>query len=280
MGSKTGGAPGGDPRRRAGRARHRVAAAAPTRPTPRSRAVAARVGYPVMLKAVAGGGGKGMRVVDGPDELAGALRAARSEAATAFGDGRGLPRAADRRVRATSRCSCSAITTAPSCRSSSASARSSAGTRRWSRRAPSPVVDACRCGRGCSPPRPRSPRASATPTPAPSSSCSTPSGAFYFLEMNTRLQVEHPVTEMVTGVDLVRVADPHRPRRAPDLDRGRAAVPRGHAIECRVYAEDPDARLPAVAGPHHAPARAGRARHPRRQRRRRRLRRCRSTTTR
>ena len=87
---------------------------------------------------------------------------------------------------------------------------------------------------------PSAPRAPpATTTPARSSSWWTRDRRFYFLEMNTRLQVEHPVTELVTGLDLVRLQVRDRRRRAAAASRQEEVAWRGSAIECRIYAEDP-----------------------------------------
>ncbi len=70
-------------------------------------------------------------------------------------------------------------------------------------------------------------------------------GEFYFIEMNTRLQVEHPVTETITGIDLVARADPDRLRRGPLAAAQDQIHFRGHAIECRINAEDPDTFAPS-----------------------------------
>ena len=201
-----------------------------------ARAVA--IGYPLMVKAVAGGGGKGMRVVTHPDALPDAIRAARSESLSAFGDaGIYLERRLDRpRHVEVQLLADQHGTILPFVE------RECSIQRRQQKvveESPSPVVS----------PDLRVRLAAAAASVARAAGYVNAgtieflldaSGNFYFLEMNTRLQVEHPITEAVTGVDLVqwqlRIAAGDRlTLNPPDL-----LVPRGHAIECRIYAEDAD----------------------------------------
>jgi acetyl-CoA carboxylase biotin carboxylase subunit len=197
-----------------------------------------RVGYPLMVKAVAGGGGKGMRVVESRDALVNAVRTARSEAGSAFGD---TSVYFERRVSKPRHIEVQLLgdghgTIVPFVE------RECSIQRRHQKvveESPSTVVDA----------RLRRRMADAAAAVAASAGYSNAGtieflldedGSFYFLEMNTRLQVEHPVTEMVTSLDLVhwqiRIARGERLTIDPD----RALAPHGHAIECRIYAEDPD----------------------------------------
>ena len=202
------------------------------------RRIADGIGYPLMLKAVAGGGGKGMRMVAAPDELSSALRAARSEASSAFGDAavyleRRLLRPRHIEVQllgdhhgtvvACVERECSIQRRHQKVIEESPSLAIAADVRRRLTGAAAAVA-----------------RQVGYTNAGTIEFLLDDDGSFYFLEMNTRLQVEHPITEMVTGVDLVqwqiRIARGER----LTLDQEALLVPRGHAVECRVYAEDPD----------------------------------------
>jgi acetyl-CoA carboxylase, biotin carboxylase subunit len=199
--------------------------------------VAASVGYPVMLKAAAGGGGKGMRLVHAPQDLRSALEAARSEAERSFGDGEVYiekaivnPRHIEMQILADEHGNTVYL-----------GERECSLQRRHQKvveEAPSPIVDSDmrrRMGEVAV----RVAQAAGYTNAGTVEFLVDQQKNFYFLEMNTRLQVEHPVTELITGLDLVhlqiRIAAGERlPFTQDDVKI------RGHAIECRIYAEDPD----------------------------------------
>ena len=207
---------------------------------------ASRVGYPLLIKAVAGGGGKGMRLVEGPEDLVSAIRAARSEAGTAFGDSaiymeRRLTRPRHIEVQLLGDQQGTVVPFVE---------RECSIQRRHQKvieETPSPVVSpALRVGLTSA--------AAAVARSVGYTSAGTieflvdEDGRFWFLEMNTRLQVEHPITEMVTGIDLVEWQIRIARGEKLDVDPAAAMTPHGHAIECRVYAEDPDAGFFPSAG--------------------------------
>lgn len=199
--------------------------------------VAARIGYPVMLKAAAGGGGKGMRLVHVPQELKSALDSARSEAERAFGDTEIYiekaiinPRHIEMQILADEHGNTVYL-----------GERECSLQRRHQKvveEAPSPIVD----------PEMRR-RMGETAVRVAKAAGYTNAGTveflvdqhknFYFLEMNTRLQVEHPVTELVAGLDLVHLQIRIAAGEQLPLTQDQITI-RGHAIECRIYAEDPD----------------------------------------
>ena len=199
--------------------------------------MAEQIGYPVMLKAAAGGGGKGMRLVQSAGELHSAYENARSEAQRSFGDNEVYiekaivnPRHVEMQIFGDEHGNVVYL-----------GERECSVQRRHQKvleESPSPIVDEDmrrRMGEIAV----RVAKAANYQNAGTVEFLVDQDRNFYFLEMNTRLQVEHPVTEFVTGIDLVhlqfRVAAGEKlPFRQEDIKL------RGHAIECRVYAEDPD----------------------------------------
>ncbi len=198
--------------------------------------LAREIGYPVLLKASAGGGGKGMRVVREDKQLASLLAQARGEAASAFGNDTVFlekfverPRHVEVQILADEHGNCIHL-----------GERECSIQRRHQKlieESPSPVVDEetrARIGALAV----RAAEASGYTNAGTVEFLRGGDGSFYFMEVNARLQVEHPVTEMVTGIDLVRAmievaAGGTLPWRQEDVRL------RGHAIECRIIAEDP-----------------------------------------
>ena len=202
-----------------------------------AREVAAQIGYPIMLKAAAGGGGKGMRLVHAPEELRAALESARSEAARAFADDEVYiekaiinPRHIEMQVLADEH----GHTVYLGERECSLQRRH----QKVVEEAPSPIVDPemrCRMGEVAV----RVAQSAGYTNAGTVEFLVDQDKKFYFLEMNTRLQVEHPVTELITGLDLVHLQI-HIANGEPLPFTQEEVQIRGHAIECRIYAEDPD----------------------------------------
>ena len=199
---------------------------------------AGEIGYPVLIKAAAGGGGKGMRVVREPADLASATHEARSEASASFGDGSiylerylDRPRHIEVQVLADGHGHVVHLFE-----------RECSLQRRHQKiieESPSPAVDGAL--------RERMTQTAVTAARAAGYvNAGTVellldrerAGEFYFLEVNARLQVEHPVTEMVTGLDLVRLQVGIAAGEPLPFAQGQVTR-HGHAIECRIYAEDP-----------------------------------------
>ncbi len=205
---------------------------------------AKKIGYPIMLKARAGGGGRGIRIVDGPEALDGAFRAASAEASSAFGDGALYM---EKYLRSVKHIEVQIL-------GDTAGNIVALGERDCSvQRANQKLLEESPAPALQDDARKKMTEAAVAAARAVGYVgagtieflCS--GGEFYFCEMNTRLQVEHPVTEMVTGIDLVKwqiriAAGMPFPFTQDDL---RVT---GHAIECRINAEDPKRNYAPSAG--------------------------------
>jgi acetyl-CoA carboxylase biotin carboxylase subunit len=200
-----------------------------------ARSAAAEIGYPVLLKASAGGGGKGMRSVDSPAELDSSLERASAEALAAFGDGSIYLEkliAPARHVEIQVLCDADGGVLTLGERECSIQRRH----QKLIEESPSPALDEATreamesdVARAC--------RAIGYLNAGTFEFLLAPDGSYYFIELNARLQVEHPVSELVTGIDIVRRQ--FEIAAGGGLDTTGRAARRGHAIELRLNAEDP-----------------------------------------
>ncbi|MFN8376186.1 MAG: acetyl-CoA carboxylase biotin carboxylase subunit [Anaerolineae bacterium] len=204
------------------------------------------IGYPVMVKAAGGGGGKGIRIVHSAADLLEALAGARREAEHAFGDARVF---LERYIQQARHIEIQVLADTQG-NTVHLFERECSAQRRHQKvieESPSPLLTATtRAAMGQA--AVNAARAVAYANAGTVEFIVTPDGEFYFLEMNTRLQVEHPVTELVTGLDLVKLqfaiaAGEPLPFTQDDVRQ------RGHAVECRLYAEDPQNNFLPAIGP-------------------------------
>ncbi len=209
------------------------------------RTIAKKIGFPIMIKAAAGGGGKGLRLVENDKDLASVVRTVSSEAKSSFGDGRFYvekfvrnPRHIEMQVLGDRQGNTIHVFE----RECSIQRRN----QKVVEESPSPFVTPdmrARMGEVAV----RAAKAVKYFSAGTIEFLADADHNFYFLEMNTRIQVEHPVTEMVTGIDLVRTqieiaAGKPLPFKQSDIEQ------RGWAIECRIYAEDPAAGFVPAPG--------------------------------
>jgi 3-methylcrotonyl-CoA carboxylase alpha subunit len=209
-------------------------------------AAANDIGYPVMVKASGGGGGKGIRIVHHADALADALASARREAQHAFGDARIF---LEKYIEAARHIEIQVLADSHG-HVIHLFERECSAQRRHQKiieESPSPLLSMDirdQMGQAAV----NAARAVGYVNAGTVEFIVTPGDDFFFLEMNTRLQVEHPVTECVTGLDIVKLqfavaAGEPLPITQPDVSQ------RGHAIECRIYAEDPHNNFLPAVGP-------------------------------